>query len=235
MRTTTDYSKVQTAAKEVLAALHVRKSGDNRDEYFLADGSPDWMSDIMLAGIEDTSLYIAYEFGHEALEAIARADADESEIREEIDQIEADIYTREVLNWLAENLNHVSWMDEVMNNGLWEDGSALDLLQSAQAMHKHAVAWAVLNALEARAGDMPDEDDSESEWLAGLDDLGLSDSYAFTGCRQADGEIIYLRDTDFDYTGQDTNTYPWEPTLPGTVHLMDVRALLDDMSSSLAL
>lgn len=158
----TNFNTVQKLASQMYDALEIRKSGDNRDEYFLKDGSPDWMRDVIFTSTDDTSFMIAYEFANRALAAIVDADNDEDSIRQAIDEIEPDVYTADLTSWLAENINHVNWLTDAMENfGPFDDG--FNLLATAQQMHKQAVANAVLEALIERADNEPDEDESEED------------------------------------------------------------------------
>lgn len=149
MYRTADYTKVKKLADAMLKAMHVKD-----DEWFLIDGAPAWMKDIIYAGSDGTTLEYAYEFGHDALEAIANADDDESSIQDAIREIEADIYTADLTAWLAESVQHVAWLDEALSEFGSRDGFAA--LSQAQMLHKQAVADAILQALIEQAEDTDD-------------------------------------------------------------------------------
>jgi hypothetical protein len=157
MYRTTDYAKVQKLARWMHDSFEVRQSGENRSEWFLRDGSPEWMRDVIFAGSDDTSFYYAYEFAHEAIEAIANAD-DEDSIRDAFNELEPDVYTADLTAWLAENVNHVYWLTQVLEDLDIKDG--LQALMAAQAEHKRHVAEQVLQALIDYSGEWEDPADN---------------------------------------------------------------------------
>jgi hypothetical protein len=84
-----------------------------------------------------------YQFTMEALALIADCDAtDENELHNLDCEIEADVYTGELTHWLAENINHVQYLTEVLERDRITDG--IQAIMAAQVAAKTAVFNTVL-------------------------------------------------------------------------------------------
>jgi hypothetical protein len=123
---------IQGLAADVRKAfikIHADKDGDG-GRWTLRDGSPDWMRDLVMDAHRDGSMGFdgvpgmgmmfpddwRYEFIVEALDAIENAsdrDLDNGDVR-----LEADIYTHDLLTWLASRIDRTSYCDDAMNEGL---------------------------------------------------------------------------------------------------------------------
>ena len=83
-----------------------------------------------------------YEFIKESLENIFEAETDFEDI-----QMEADVYTKDLLNWLASNTNRVCYMEEAIEYTN-EFEQFTNHLMAAQSLEKQEVLGLVLTALE---------------------------------------------------------------------------------------
>lgn len=208
-------STVPQLAKQMHESLERRESGDKRQEYFLKEGSPQWMRDVVFAASDNTSFYTVYDFVNEAVGVIADCEDDEDEIRDAINEIEADVYTAELTAWLAENVNHVNFISDVLSEFGEDIGDGFQLLAAAQAEHKHQVANAVYEALKALADGEEDDDGDDPD--VPQDDADLDAVYTLLNEISEPLELpqperaAQLTPADYDYDGlNDTNTYPRE-------------------------
>lgn len=206
MYRTTDYAKVQKLASTILKHMHVRNTAEHKDgEWFLTDTAPSYASDVIYAGSDGTSLYYAYEFGHDALEAIANANDDESSVQDAIHEIEADIYTADLTAWLADHVQHVAWLDEALSEFGTRNG--FTALAQAQSLHKQSVADAVLQALM----NLVKDDDVHECPVCGLDvedDAWNEDEGMCDQCVAEAEEHTEAADT------QPTDNAPWPVISP---------------------
>lgn len=162
---------VHSLAEEIYDALEQRKTHDDTERWFLKEGSPEWMKEVILdAGLKvNTDLDNTYEMAMRVLGAfadVADDDSDEDDYREAIYEIESDVYTSELTGWLHSNNNHVYYLDEVMG----EFGDSLDgfqLLSIAQKLQIEEFGNLILTDLLERAEeaneDVEDEDDEDDE------------------------------------------------------------------------
>lgn len=114
----------------------------------LKDDSPAWMTEVIYKAHEDKLPDdTVYRFIEKAVDAIAEADP--ASIEDAIFEIESDVYTSDLTEWLNERNDHVCYLTEALINGDHKDG--FELLASAQYQHITEVAQGVLNALTERA------------------------------------------------------------------------------------
>lgn len=119
-------------ASQIYQALETR---EGRDGYFLKDGSPEWMRDVILNSVDgfDTSFENLYRMANRISGAISEAGEDE-DLEDVVYSIEPDIYTRELVNWLSSDLNHVYYLTQVLeeHDGIKDGFSLLALAQGRQ-------------------------------------------------------------------------------------------------------
>jgi len=89
-----------------------------------------------------------YEAINEVVAVLADSDpdADLDELRGLIAEIEPDVYTYDLTDWLHDDVNNVYYLTEALEEDGIKDG--FDLLSRAQYLFKQEVANALLEALE---------------------------------------------------------------------------------------
>ena len=108
------------------------------------------LSNILFNASENMSVDSAYNFLVDYLEGITCLSQEVSSL-EELDDIALEytdnavsVYTSDLINWLAESLNNVQQVNDVINDGSHENISSLDeLISRAQANARFQVAQAV--------------------------------------------------------------------------------------------
>ena len=98
-------------------ALEQRARDCGTQFYCLKDGSPEWMSKAaMTAHLDEFPNDEVYDAIHDALIAFRDAphDVDEDTLREQIETIEPEIYTANLLKWVSANLSRQSYVDDAM-------------------------------------------------------------------------------------------------------------------------
>ena len=157
--TTTNSNAARKAAEEMYDAM-VWEDRSSGEKWFLRDNSPNWMTEAMYAASESgcsSSLDVLYENAHIALGAIWDAwqdGSDEDELEEIVlDKIEPDIYTTNLLSWLAADLSHLELCEEVGQQFGWEFGKAgglAELFMLGQAEQRKDVAITLLRVFASR-------------------------------------------------------------------------------------
>lgn len=158
-----------TLASELSHALERNTRDDGSKFYSLKDGSPDWMRDACHAAHGDMMPDDArYELINDVAGALSELDddADEDGARDAISEIEPDIYTHDLLRWVASRNDRGSYCEEYVESmGISANGfSFTDLLQGGQHMEiletgNLLIEFLVNLAEESQADD--DEEDTE--------------------------------------------------------------------------
>lgn len=144
---------VHSLAVKLSEALETGKR-DNGDEFVsLKNGSPEWMTDVVRSAhgdkLPDDTVYGLIERCADAL-----ADAnEEADPYETIAEIESDVYTNDLTAWLHARVDHISYLDEVLEEqpGL---ANGAQLLMAAQKKQIDEVGYALISALETAAEEM---------------------------------------------------------------------------------
>ena len=144
---------IQTLARDLSAAMVHGKRTDGTDYVFLGDAAKNqWMRDVIQAVHgdklpDDTT----YRFIERCADAIAEADQG-AEPLDSIYELEADIYTHELTGWLHARADHLTYVDEVIEEiGRACIGSASDVLMAAQVKQIQEVGSALVSELEKLA------------------------------------------------------------------------------------
>jgi hypothetical protein len=150
----------------------------NNGESFLrlADGSPQWMSDVIYESHGDAfPSDTIYHWIKRSAEALANLDYDAKEyrMRDAIGEIESDIYTSELTGWLHEDINHVCYITDALTEmGDFRDG--FQLLTFAQHMQIEEVGNDMIDALVRLADEQYDgeyDDDPVDERYNGTGEI----------------------------------------------------------------
>jgi len=138
---------IQEKAKHLFQAMELRKRPDGTEYYWLKDGSPEWMREVIgqvrNGRLDDTIIEVINEAA--AVLADSDPDADPDELRDVIAEIEPDVYTSDLTSWLNETPYNVYYLTDALKEGI-RDG--FDLLSRAQYLFKQEVANALFEALE---------------------------------------------------------------------------------------
>ena len=144
---------IMSLAKEMQGQMTKSKRNDDTIYHHLKDGYPEWMTDIVFAVHEDKLPDdTTYRFISEALDIICELedDTDFDDIHETIyEQIEADIYTSDLTDWLGARNDHVYYLTEALEEMDIKDG--FQALAYAQTRHKTEVALDLVSELEKLA------------------------------------------------------------------------------------
>lgn len=138
---------VRSLAAEMDYAIYYN---EDRKAFFLRDGSPEWMTDVILSS-STTSLDTAYDFANRIVSAFAENDDPEDAIYE----IEPDIYTHDLTEWLGADVAHVCYLNDILMESEVKDG--FQLLAAAQARQIDEVAHAMLDELNSLVETLKDE------------------------------------------------------------------------------
>ncbi len=157
-------ASIQNLAKQAYDAfIYVpedeRSTGD-RSRYKFNFDTPDWIYKMLSddANLDFGSLFDK-DTAREVLEAIK--DSDEGDdIGDRLYEIEPDIYTYDLLQWLAEDINNVYYISEVLEEYGGDVRDGFQLLQMAQARRINEISMAIYNTLYG----MAEEDDEEDEF-----------------------------------------------------------------------
>jgi len=99
-----------------------------------------------------------YEFLHDALNLIADA-SDIDDI-----QVEADVYTHDLLRWSASRNDRTAYCDEAVSEGLCPEGADMDArITAGQYMERSEVLQQVLSFLRGEAESEEEEEEDEEE------------------------------------------------------------------------
>lgn len=150
---------IQELAQEYLTYFE-RKEGENGlPSYTWKDGTPKALRDLIQEAHGDMMPNdYKYNFVVDALETIAQ-ELDE-------DSIEADIYNRDLLNWLASHLDRPGYCDQYAEEyGVdSKNFSIINIISGGQYLEKMEVYRSVLSSLEEIIEELEDdESDDEDE------------------------------------------------------------------------
>jgi len=128
------------------------KTRDNGDTFkVLKNGSPEWMRGICHKvhgeDLPDDTIYSLIE---SAVDTISDCEEPE-EIEERLYEVEADVYTSDLTEWLNRRNSHVYYLTEALEEFEPKDG--FQLLAVAQKIQIDEVGFATLNALQEIAND----------------------------------------------------------------------------------
>lgn len=154
---------LQSRAEALYHALERRTRDNGNDFYTLKDGSPEWMRDVIHAahGPDLMPDDWRYSFINDCAGSLFYED-DPDEI-----ELEADVYTGRLTDWLASNINRVYYLEEAMTE--YRPDSGFALLQLAQLKEREETMQLLREALEELAeedetsGTDEDTEDEESE------------------------------------------------------------------------
>lgn len=145
-------TRIIALAKEMADAFetHARANGDRFDA--LKDDRPQWMQDVCQEAhggmLPDD---YKYHYIRTALEALTECD-EETELSDACDYAEADVYTPDLLRWLASSMHRPDYCDEAARDlGLGSESTIIERIQAGQWSEKREVFALVLRALTAHA------------------------------------------------------------------------------------
>jgi len=141
--------KLIKSAQEMSEAFETRER-DNGDKFrVLKNGSPEWMTEIVHTvhgdALPDDTIYRFIEMTVDAI-ADCDPDATEDDIQERLYEIEPDVYTSDLTEWLHARNDHVYYLTEALEEFNPRDG--FQALSMAQANQIKEVAFDTLSALE---------------------------------------------------------------------------------------
>ena len=156
--------ELQDMASEARGKFARSTRNDGR-EYWHTNGA-EWIRDLCMAAHEDAAMLPddhRYEFIVAALDAIG--DAELGTPTEELaEMIEADIYTSDLLNWLASRNDRIAICDEASEElGLDASPSLEERIRLGQWWERRGVLGAVLTFLEERLDELEAQDDDGVE------------------------------------------------------------------------
>jgi hypothetical protein len=144
-------NNIQTLAKEASAYMTTDTRPNGERFYKTTDNCPDWFSDLVReAHGEMMPDDYRYRFISEALDAFADYDDTDSAL----EQIEADCYTYNLIEWLGSNLTRQYYTDEALENGAPD---TFAMLYNGQAQEKDEVYRSVLQSLETQLEELTEE------------------------------------------------------------------------------
>lgn len=116
----TTMTTTQDRARELRESFEARIAHDGSTFWTLKDGSPAWMTDAVRAAhggmLPDDQ---RYAFVVDAAEAIAEmAEGDDTSDRAHEFADDVDVYTSDLLAWVASHLDRVGYCDEAQDSGL---------------------------------------------------------------------------------------------------------------------
>jgi hypothetical protein len=154
------------------------RTSTGKEFWCVKDGAPEWVEDMAMEahggmGADDWR----YTFIVEALDSLEDSDPDEIDM-------EPDVYTYELTDWLGSRADRYSYCDEAMEEVGGEFIGTIDLLQSGQVREKREVLDSIVHTLEsmvhlAEEDEIDMEDDAAQE---AENDRAIADHDAsFTG------------------------------------------------------
>lgn len=143
---------IQDLAHGASSHFETRKRKNGEEFVALKKGSPEWMTDMVREAHgsmmpDDWK----YAFALEALRAIAETESDDEAI-EAVQELEASIYTNELMQWLSSNLERAGYVDEAVENyGGHSDQGIVGDIGLGQMAEKQEVGYSILSTLRDRA------------------------------------------------------------------------------------
>lgn len=142
---TATIDQIKKAAQSAYGYFEKENTRDNREIWVKTDGAPLWVDDLIQAAhgefMPDDN---RYEFIIEALSGILNYDDPENI------SLEPDVYTHDLLKWLASNINRIDYVNEALQEGLVSEDSRNDIVKivsAGQYLEKKEVLEAVLQWL----------------------------------------------------------------------------------------
>lgn len=135
---------VQTLAAELSAQFEQKERNNGVKFWCKKDDAPEELTDLIHKAHGDFMPDDwKYQFIVQALDTIA-----ETEDEDELDapNMEPDVYTHDLLNWLASNLNRPNYVDEAVEE-LGHGDSITDDIGYGQMKEKEEVYYSVLESL----------------------------------------------------------------------------------------
>ncbi len=139
-----DFGSVQEAAEHISKFLETRKRGDKKFVTF-NDSAPQWMVDIAHEAHGDMMPNDhKYEFISEAIDRFS----EEEDPDRAMEDIEPDIYTGELLEWVASHGERPGYVDEAVAEFGHSDQGVVGDIGMGQYMEKTEVYGSIRNSLE---------------------------------------------------------------------------------------
>jgi hypothetical protein len=143
---------IQERAAQLSRYLVVNKTeGERQDIIVKAADAPEWVENLVYAVHGDN---LPDDFTYETIREAADAIEDMGEDAE----LEADIYTRDLLTWLTEYPDAAHYCDTAAEEWGITDMGIIERIRIGQSYAKREILAAVLSELEAL--DLDDEDDT---------------------------------------------------------------------------
>ncbi len=138
---------IQEVAKQ-MSDNHKACKRDDGSTYYHLKKEVQWQRDI-INNLTNNDWYsdATIEYMHRALELFANEDKDATEdhLQELVYEIEPDVYNHDLTAWLAEHVNHMQYVDEILEAVEVKD--CAKLLMMAQGAQISEVASATLQAI----------------------------------------------------------------------------------------
>lgn len=148
---------IQELAQEWLDWFEVGKRDDGKTFFYLKDGAPEELHK-MVRKVHGDMLPDDYKYEYivGALEAIADYDGDEDDIEELADELEADCYDSDLLDWLNSHSIRIWYVDKAVEE-MGHGGGIMEDIAMGQVEEKREVFFTVLEDLRENL----EEDDEE--------------------------------------------------------------------------
>lgn len=153
---------IQELAQEWLDWFEVGKRDDGKTFFYLKDGAPEELHK-MVRKVHGDMLPDDYKYEYivGALEAIADYDGDEDDIEELADDLEADCYDCDLLDWLNSHSIRTWYVDEAVSQ-LGHGEGIMEDIAMGQVEEQREVFFTVLEDLRENLND--DEDDAKEDY-----------------------------------------------------------------------
>lgn len=146
---------LQSLAAEASGYMEMRKRDDGGKFWVRKDDAPDWLTELCHAAhgdmLPEDWRYAAIVH---ALDAFAESE-DPDDVRPE-----PDVYTSDLLRWLASHLDRAGYCDQAAAEGLVDPaGGIIAMISAGQYMELSEVYGSVRSSLEARIAEQDDDDE----------------------------------------------------------------------------
>lgn len=142
---------IKSLAAEALSHM-IEKKRDNGEAFVCFDkDAPEWCSELARHAHGDMLPDDwRYRFLEEVLQTIDDCESDDVEmIRDSMYEIEPDIYTGQLLAWLASSIARLDYVDQYRDDGF--NGPTGAAIMGGQMLEKQKVAKLVIDFLESMA------------------------------------------------------------------------------------
>lgn len=138
-------SELLTKAKLARSGLTTKTRENGERFVYQKDNAPEWLNDLCHDAhgslLPDDFIYSVIE---DALDAIIDNDGDTDSV-----ELEADIYTRDLLDWLGSHSSRVAYCDKAAEEfGAEFDGDIIWQIQMGQHLEKREILENVISSLE---------------------------------------------------------------------------------------